>query len=165
MFIQALVFYLFVFFFSSRRRHTRCALVTGVQTCALPIYPGISIKLSALHPRYEYLQAARVRDELIPNVIELAQAARAVNIPLMIDAEESDRLEPHMDVFAALIDAGIADGWTGLGIVIQAYQKRAPAVIDWLVHRARARGVRLEMGVGKGATWGSGRTTAQTPGL
>src|SRR3546814_14686847 len=65
--------------------------------------------LSALHPRYEYLQAARVRDELIPNVIELAKAARAVNIPLMIDAEECDRLEPHMDVFAALLGAGIAD--------------------------------------------------------
>src|SRR3546814_11778327 len=74
---------------------------------------GISIKLSALHPRYEYLQAARVRDELIPNVIELAKAARAVNIPLMIDAEESDRLEPHMDVFAARTDAGVADGGTG----------------------------------------------------
>ena len=59
---------------------------------------GISIKLSALHPRYEYLQGRRVREELIPRVIELARAARAVNIPLMIDAEESDRLEPHMDV-------------------------------------------------------------------
>src|SRR3546814_93270 len=74
---------------------------------------GISIKLSALHPRYEYLQRQRVRDELIPRVVELAQAARDVNIPLMIDAEESDRLEPHLDVYGALIDAGIADGWPG----------------------------------------------------
>ncbi|MFC3786537.1 RHH-type proline utilization regulon transcriptional repressor/proline dehydrogenase/delta 1-pyrroline-5-carboxylate dehydrogenase [Sphingopyxis italica] len=126
---------------------------------------GISIKLSALHPRYEYLQAARVRDELIPNVIELAKAARAVNIPLMIDAEESDRLEPHMDVFAALIDAGIADGWTGLGIVIQAYQKRAPAVIDWLANRARMRGVRLSMRLVKGAYWDTEIKRAQTLGL
>src|SRR3546814_4843480 len=102
-------------------------------------------------PRYEYLQAARVRDELIPNVIELAKAARAVNIPLMIDAEESDRLEPHMDVFAALIDAGIADGWTGLGIVIQAYQKRAPAVIDWLANRARTR--EIGRGAGREGVW------------
>src|SRR3546814_219752 len=82
---------------------------------------GISIKLSALHPRYEYLQGQRVRDELIPRVIELAVAARRVNIPLMIDAEESDRLEPHLDVYGALIDAGIADGWTGLGIVALAF--------------------------------------------
>src|SRR3546814_8523516 len=116
-------------------------------------------------PRYEYLQAARVRDELIPNVIELAKAARAVNIPLMIDAEESDRLEPHMDVFAALIDAGIADGWTGLGIVVQAYQKRAPAVIDWLANRARARGVKLSMRLVKGAYWDTEITRAQPLGI
>lgn len=126
---------------------------------------GISIKLSALHPRYEYLQHARVIGELVPKVIELARAARAVNIPLMIDAEESDRLEPHMDVFAALVDAGIADGWTGLGIVIQAYQKRAPAVIDWLADRARARGVKLSMRLVKGAYWDTEIKRAQTLGL
>ena len=126
---------------------------------------GISIKLSALHPRYEYLQRDRVIGELVPQVIELAKAARAVNIPLMIDAEESDRLEPHMDVFAALIDAGIADGWTGLGIVIQAYQKRAPAVIDWLAERARTRGVKLSMRLVKGAYWDTEIKRAQTLGL
>ena len=126
---------------------------------------GISIKLSALHPRYEYLQPARVRDELIPHVIELARAARAVNIPLMIDAEESDRLEPHMDVFAALLDAGIADGWTGLGIVIQAYQKRAPAVIDWLAACARARGAKVSMRLVKGAYWDTEIKRAQVLGL
>lgn len=126
---------------------------------------GISIKLSALHPRYEYLQRARVISELVPRVIELAKAARAVNIPLMIDAEESDRLEPHMDVFAALVDAGIADGWTGLGIVIQAYQKRAPAVIDWLAACARARGVKLSMRLVKGAYWDTEIKRAQTLGL
>ncbi len=126
---------------------------------------GISIKLSALHPRYEYFQRSRVIGELVPRVIELAKAARAVNIPLMIDAEESDRLEPHMDVFAALIDAGIADGWTGLGIVIQSYQKRAPAVIDWLAERARARGVKLSMRLVKGAYWDTEIKRAQTLGL
>lgn len=126
---------------------------------------GISIKLSALHPRYEYLQPVRVREELIPRVIELALAARAVNIPLMIDAEESDRLEPHMDVYAALIDAGIADGWTGLGIVIQAYQKRAPEVIRWVAAKARARGVKLSMRLVKGAYWDTEIKRAQTMGL
>ncbi len=126
---------------------------------------GISIKLSALHPRYEYLQDARVRQELIPSVIELARAARSVNIPLMIDAEESDRLEPHMDVFAALLDAGIADDWTGLGIVIQAYQKRAPAVIRWVADCARARGVKISMRLVKGAYWDTEVKRAQTMGL
>ncbi|MGB3320686.1 MAG: proline dehydrogenase family protein, partial [Sphingopyxis granuli] len=126
---------------------------------------GISIKLSALHPRYEYLQGDRVRDELVPNVVELARAARAVNIPLMIDAEESDRLEPHMDVYAALIDAGLADDWAGLGIVIQAYQPRAPEVIRWVAAKARARGVKLSMRLVKGAYWDTEIKRAQTLGL
>ncbi len=126
---------------------------------------GISIKLSALHPRYEYLQGQRVREELIPRVIELARAARDVNVPLMIDAEESDRLEPHLDVYGALIDAGIADGWTGLGIVIQSYQKRAPEVIRWVADRARQRGVKLSMRLVKGAYWDTEIKRAQTLGL
>ncbi len=126
---------------------------------------GISIKLSALHPRYEYLQADRVREELIPDVIALARAARGVNIPLMIDAEESDRLEPHLDVYGALIDAGLADGWTGLGIVIQAYQKRASEAIRWVAAKARARGVMLSMRLVKGAYWDTEIKRAQTMGL
>jgi RHH-type transcriptional regulator, proline utilization regulon repressor / proline dehydrogenase / delta 1-pyrroline-5-carboxylate dehydrogenase len=126
---------------------------------------GISIKLSALHPRYEYLQGARVRGELLPQVIALAQAARTANIPLMIDAEESDRLEPHLDIFAGLVEAGIADGWPGLGIVVQAYQKRAPAVIDWVAALARARGVKLSLRLVKGAYWDTEIKRAQTLGL
>ncbi len=126
---------------------------------------GISIKLSALHPRYEYWQADRVMGELVPRVIELCLAARAVNIPLMIDAEESDRLEPHMDVYGALVDAGVADGWTGLGIVIQAYMKRAPAVIEWLAAKAQARGVKLAMRLVKGAYWDTEIKRAQTMGM
>ena len=126
---------------------------------------GISIKLSALHPRYEYLQAKRVRSELLPRVIELARTARAANIPLMIDAEESDRLEPHLDMFAGLVEAGIADGWPGLGIVVQAYQKRAPAVIDWVAALARKRGVRLALRLVKGAYWDTEIKRAQQLGL
>lgn len=126
---------------------------------------GISIKLSALHPRYEYLQGARVRAELLPRVIELARAARAVNIPLMIDAEESDRLEPHLDIFAGLVEAGVADGWPGLGIVVQAYQKRAPAVIDWVAALARARGTKLALRLVKGAYWDTEIKRAQLMGL
>src|SRR3546814_10015383 len=114
---------------------------------------GISIKLSAPHPRYEYLQGARVAGELIPRVIELARAARRVNVPLMIDAEECDRLEPHLDVYGSLIDAGVADGWSGLGIVIQTYQKRAPEVIRLVPARARPRGVLLSIRLVTGACW------------
>lgn len=126
---------------------------------------GISIKLSALHPRYEYLQPERVREELIPRVVELAQRARDANIPLMIDAEESDRLEPHLDVFAALIGAGIADGWAGAGIVIQAYQKRAPEALRLVDTMARARGVKVAVRLVKGAYWDTEVKRAQVLGL
>ena len=126
---------------------------------------GISIKLSALHPRYEYLQPRRRAEELLPVVITLARAAREANVPLMIDAEESDRLEPHLDVFAGLIDAGVADGWPGLGIVVQAYQKRAAAVIEWVGTLARARGVHVALRLVKGAYWDSEIKRAQVMGL
>lgn len=126
---------------------------------------GISIKLSALHPRYEYLQPERRRAELLPVVAELARAARAANIPLMIDAEESDRLEPHLDLFETLVEQGMADGWPGLGIVVQAYQKRSSAVIDWVGQLARARGVKLSLRLVKGAYWDSEIKRAQVAGL
>lgn len=126
---------------------------------------GISIKLSALHPRYEYLQPRRRTEELLPVVVALARAAREANVPLMIDAEESDRLEPHLDVFAGLIDAGIADGWPGLGIVVQAYQKRAAAVIEWVGALARARGAKVALRLVKGAYWDSEIKRAQVMGL
>lgn len=126
---------------------------------------GISIKLSALHPRYEYLQPDRRRDELLSVVTKLAQAARDANVPLMIDAEESDRLEPHLDIFASLLDAGIADGWSGLGIVIQAYQKRAVAVIEWVGSLARAHGAKVALRLVKGAYWDSEIKRAQVAGL
>ena len=83
----------------------------------------------------------------------------------MIDAEESDRLEPHLDIFAGLVEAGVADGWAGLGIVVQAYQKRAPAVIDWVAALARARGVKLALRLVKGAYWDTEIKRAQQLGL
>ena len=126
---------------------------------------GISIKLSALHPRYEYLQASRRAEELLPIVLDLTRAARAANVPLMIDAEESDRLEPHLDIFAALVESGVADGWPGLGIVVQAYQKRAVSVIAWLAELASARHVRIAVRLVKGAYWDSEIKRAQVLGL
>ena len=126
---------------------------------------GISIKLSALHPRYEYLKPLRRREELLPVVIRLVRAAREANIPLMIDAEESDRLEPHLDIFAGLLDAGLATGWDGLGIVIQAYQKRSAAAVEWVGAQARSRGVRVGVRLVKGAYWDSEVKRAQVAGL
>jgi RHH-type proline utilization regulon transcriptional repressor/proline dehydrogenase/delta 1-pyrroline-5-carboxylate dehydrogenase len=126
---------------------------------------GISIKLSALHPRYEYLQSSRCREELLPVVVDLARAARQANVPLMIDAEESDRLDPHLDVFAALVEAGLADDWPGLGIVVQAYQKRAAAVIEWVGALARLRGAKVALRLVKGAYWDSEIKRAQVAGL
>ncbi len=126
---------------------------------------GISIKLSALHPRYEYLQSARVRAELLPDVVRLAQQARAANVPLTIDAEESDRLEPHLDMLAGLVEAGIAHDWPGLGLVIQAYQKRAAAALGWVHALAQQHDVRLGVRLVKGAYWDSEIKRAQMLGL
>ncbi len=126
---------------------------------------GISIKLSALHPRYEYLQADRIRVELLPRVIALVEQARAVNIPIMVDAEESDRLEPHMDMCEGVIAAGLANNWTGYGIVIQAYQKRAPEHVRWLHDLAKRAGVKLAMRLVKGAYWDTEIKRGQVLGL
>ncbi|MCE2423876.1 MAG: proline dehydrogenase family protein, partial [Pseudomonadales bacterium] len=98
---------------------------------------GISIKLSALHPRFEPLQRERVMRELGPAVLDLAREAAARNIHMTIDAEEAERLELLLEVFELLAKAPELASWEGLGIAIQAYAKRAPAVIDWLdaLHR------------------------------
>ena len=102
--------------------------------------PSISVKLSALHPRYEHAKHERVLAELGPRLLELSQLAQSYGIGLTIDAEESDRLELSLDlIFAVLADASLR-GWDGFGIVVQAYQKRAPFVIDYIArHGAPAR--------------------------
>ncbi|HXG28773.1 MAG TPA: proline dehydrogenase family protein, partial [Nevskiales bacterium] len=93
---------------------------------------GVSVKLSALHPRFEYAQRERLRRELVPRLRDLALQAKAADLALTVDAEEAERLEPTLDVFAAVFrDAALGD-WEGFGLAVQAYQKRAPAVIDWL---------------------------------
>ncbi|MCR2208835.1 proline dehydrogenase family protein, partial [Salmonella enterica] len=92
--------------------------------------PGISIKLSALHPRYSRAQRERVMAELLPRVKALTILARSYDIGLNIDAEEADRLEISLDLLEALCFTPELEGWSGIGFVIQAYQKRAPFVID-----------------------------------
>ncbi|MFI4986558.1 MAG: bifunctional proline dehydrogenase/L-glutamate gamma-semialdehyde dehydrogenase PutA, partial [Alphaproteobacteria bacterium] len=127
--------------------------------------PEISVKLSALHPRYEFAQRERVLRELVPRTLALAQQARAAGIGLTIDAEEADRLELSLEIFAALArDARLA-GWDGLGLAVQAYQKRASAVIDWLAALARGTRRRLMVRLVKGAYWDSEIKRAQERGL
>jgi RHH-type proline utilization regulon transcriptional repressor/proline dehydrogenase/delta 1-pyrroline-5-carboxylate dehydrogenase len=127
--------------------------------------PGISIKLSALHPRYEMAQRDRVIGELLPSLFGLAAEARAAGIGFTIDAEEADRLELSLDLVEGLALAPDLAGWDGLGLAVQAYQKRAPAVIDWLAELALRARRRLMLRLVKGAYWDSEIKRAQERGL
>ncbi len=126
--------------------------------------PEISVKLSALHPRYEPLQAARCVPALIDSLGALAQAARVAGIGLTVDAEEADRLEISLDVFAAALAPPALRGWDGLGLAVQAYQKRASAVIDWVAGQGAATGHRVPVRLVKGAYWDTEIKLAQTQG-
>ncbi|MFC0204095.1 trifunctional transcriptional regulator/proline dehydrogenase/L-glutamate gamma-semialdehyde dehydrogenase [Novosphingobium soli] len=127
--------------------------------------PGISIKLSALHPRYARAQAGRVMGELLPRVKTLAALARGYDIGFNIDAEEADRLELSLDLLESLaLDPELA-GWDGLGFVIQAYGKRCPAVIDWIVDLARRAERRIMVRLVKGAYWDAEIKRTQVDGL
>jgi RHH-type proline utilization regulon transcriptional repressor/proline dehydrogenase/delta 1-pyrroline-5-carboxylate dehydrogenase len=126
--------------------------------------PSISVKLSALHPRYEHAKRAWVLAELTPRVLELAQIARTYDIGFTIDAEESDRLELSLDVIATTYTDESLDGWQGYGLAVQAYQKRAPYVIDFIVDLARRIGRRIPVRLVKGAYWDSEVKRAQVDG-
>jgi RHH-type proline utilization regulon transcriptional repressor/proline dehydrogenase/delta 1-pyrroline-5-carboxylate dehydrogenase len=127
--------------------------------------PGISIKLSALHPRYQRIKRARDMAELLPRVKALAKLAKSYDIGFNIDAEEADRLDLSLDFLEALcLDPDLKD-WNGLGFVIQAYGKRCSPVIDWLIELARRSGRRLMIRLVKGAYWDSEIKRAQVDGL
>ncbi len=127
--------------------------------------PGISIKLSALHPRYSRAQQERVMTELLPRIRALAHLARHYDIGLNIDAEEADRLEISLDLLEALCFDPELAGWNGIGFVVQAYQKRCPFVIDYLIDLARRSRHRLMVRLVKGAYWDSEIKRAQVDGL
>jgi RHH-type proline utilization regulon transcriptional repressor/proline dehydrogenase/delta 1-pyrroline-5-carboxylate dehydrogenase len=128
------------------------------------VAPSISVKLSALHPRYEHAKRERVLAELGPRVLELSQLARGHGIGLTVDAEETDRLELSLDLlFGVLADPSL-QGWNGFGIVVQAYQKRAPFVIDYIADMARRLGRRIPVRLVKGAYWDSEIKRAQVDG-
>src|SRR5204863_265854 len=100
--------------------------------------PSISVKLSALHPRYEVAKRARVHAELTPKVLELAKLAKAQGIAMTIDAEEADRLTLSLEIMGRVFADPALAGWNGFGLAVQAYQKRALPVIDWLATQAKA---------------------------
>ena len=127
--------------------------------------PGLSVKLSALHPRYSRAQRDRVMLELLPRIAALAKLAKDYDIGLNIDAEEADRLELSLDLIEALARDPALAQWDGLGIVVQAYQKRAPLVLDWTVALARETRRRLMVRLVKGAYWDSEIKRAQVDGL
>ncbi|MGV2288486.1 trifunctional transcriptional regulator/proline dehydrogenase/L-glutamate gamma-semialdehyde dehydrogenase [Trinickia sp. YCB016] len=127
--------------------------------------PGISIKLSALHPRYSRSQQERTMSELLPRVRTLAILARRYDIGLNIDAEEADRLELSLDLLEALCFDPELAGWNGIGFVVQAYQKRCPFVIDYVIDLARRSRHRVMVRLVKGAYWDSEIKRAQLDGL
>jgi RHH-type proline utilization regulon transcriptional repressor/proline dehydrogenase/delta 1-pyrroline-5-carboxylate dehydrogenase len=130
-----------------------------------PDRPGVSVKLSALHPRFEPLSCARALGELAPRVLELARLAKAHDLGLTIDAEEADRLELSLDVMDAVASDPSLAGWEGFGLAVQAYQKRAEAVIDHVAALAEALNRRFTARLVKGAYWDTEIKRAQERGL
>jgi RHH-type proline utilization regulon transcriptional repressor/proline dehydrogenase/delta 1-pyrroline-5-carboxylate dehydrogenase len=145
--------------------HAACAAIGRAAAGALPARPGLSVKLSAIHPRYEAVSRGRVLRDLVPDLLDLARAAKAQDLNLTLDAEEADRLELSLDVFDALLAEDSLAGWDGLGLAVQAYQKRAGAVVAWLVERATARRRQLMVRLVKGAYWDAEIKRAQERGL
>ncbi|TCP14470.1 L-proline dehydrogenase /delta-1-pyrroline-5-carboxylate dehydrogenase [Crenobacter luteus] len=127
--------------------------------------PGISVKLSAIHPRYARAKHERVMSELLPRLKGLFLLAKQYGIGLNIDAEEADRLELSLDLVEAIARDPQLAGFKGIGIVVQAYQKRCPYVIDYLVELARATGHRFMVRLVKGAYWDAEIKRAQVDGL
>ncbi|MBU3848522.1 MAG: trifunctional transcriptional regulator/proline dehydrogenase/L-glutamate gamma-semialdehyde dehydrogenase [Candidatus Acinetobacter avistercoris] len=127
--------------------------------------PGISVKLSALHPRYQRSQIKRVHDELYPKVLELAVLAKQYNIGFNIDAEETDRLEMSLELLERLCFEPLLADWKGIGFVIQAYQKRCLYVVDYIIDLAERSHKRLMIRLVKGAYWDSEIKKAQIDGM
>ena len=127
--------------------------------------PGLSVKLSAIHPRFEASQTARLETELVPRLVDLARLARSHGLSLTVDAEEQDRLDTTLDVFARAFLAPELEGWPGLGLAVQAYGRRALPVLAWL-ERLSGQGRRpIPVRLVKGAYWDSEIKWAQERGL
>ena len=127
--------------------------------------PGLSVKLSALHPRFEPGKEQRLAEELSPRLLSLARAARSRGLSITIDAEEQDRLDPTLQLFAAAFTDPALDNWNGFGIAVQAYGKRAVPVLRWLRRLGERTGKRIPVRLVKGAYWDSEIKWAQERGL
>lgn len=127
--------------------------------------PGISIKLSAIHPRYEFTHQQRVMDELVPKLKQLCILAKGYNIGLTVDAEESERLDISLDIIEAVFTDNDLSGWDGFGLAVQAYQKRAIFVIEWLRHLTLQTNRKMMVRLVKGAYWDSEIKNAQKDGM
>jgi len=141
------------------------AIGRKASNAAQPARPGISVKLSALHPRYEAISRERVLAELCPRVLDLARKAKDDDLQFTIDAEEADRLELSLEVAGTVLADPSLSGWEGFGLAVQAYQKRAPVVIDWLAAAAETLNRRLTVRLVKGAYWDTEVKRAQERGL
>ena len=142
------------------------AYVEAIQSIGLKSKSGaISVKLSALHPRYTISQHRRVLNELTPRLLDLAQRARDKQLMMTIDAEEADRLELNLDLFERVFSDSSLGQWAGLGIVVQAYQKRAPRLISWLNELAATHSRHIPVRLVKGAYWDTEIKHAQIFGL
>ncbi|HEY7804889.1 MAG TPA: bifunctional proline dehydrogenase/L-glutamate gamma-semialdehyde dehydrogenase PutA, partial [Orrella sp.] len=148
-------------------QYTQAIHAIGKASAGQGIYEGngISIKLSALHPRYVRAKHDRVMNELYPRLLTLVQLGRHYDIGINIDAEEADRLDISLDVLERLCMEPSLAGWNGLGTVIQAYQKRALAVVDFVVDLARRSNRRMMVRLVKGAYWDTEIKRAQVDGL
>lgn len=127
--------------------------------------PGISVKLSALHPRYEFAQRDRIMNELVPRTRSLASLAKSAGMGFNIDAEEANRLDLSLDVIKAVLEDPSLEGWDGFGIVVQAYGPRASHVIDWLYEMSGAIDRKIMVRLVKGAYWDTEIRQAQIDGL
>jgi RHH-type proline utilization regulon transcriptional repressor/proline dehydrogenase/delta 1-pyrroline-5-carboxylate dehydrogenase len=141
------------------------AIGANAGNAALPRRPGISVKLSALHPRYEAISRDRVLDELTPRLLDLARLAKEHDLQFTVDAEEADRLELSLEIIGAVLNDAALGGWDGFGLAVQAYQKRALQVIDWVEDAAAAKNRRLTVRLVKGAYWDTEIKRAQERGL
>lgn len=144
--------------------HAISALGQQAGSKDIRINDGISVKLSALHPRYEQLQHERVIDELVPRVAKLARQAAAANIGFNVDAEEAGRLELSLDVIEAVLADESLKGWPGFGVVVQAYNPRARYVLQWLYELAEKLDRKIMVRLVKGAYWDSEIKHAQVEG-
>lgn len=141
------------------------AIATAATSDDIRENPGISVKLSALHPRYELAQKHRVMKELVPRIRSLAMLAKSAGMGLNIDAEEADRLTLSLDVIEAVLSEGALEGWEGFGVVVQAYGLRAPFVIDHLHALATRLDRKIMVRLVKGAYWDTEIKRAQVEGF